>query len=156
MGASAMLMSSMGPMGIAVGIAIDEGIGKDINKAFVDTGFDLHTLSSGAINEAIQLNCDPENDTIAEFCNNSDAIFVEITRMAFRSMPGDSDRVVADIEMNVRFRDSASVHTLSAKADELCLDDSESLDFVKLNGEGSAKLLSTCLATLVERAAMKL
>ncbi len=42
-GAGMMLMSSMGPMGIAVGVAIDEGIGKDINKVAKEVGFNIQT-----------------------------------------------------------------------------------------------------------------
>ncbi|MFL0800351.1 MAG: hypothetical protein K6L80_07885 [Agarilytica sp.] len=42
-GAGMMLMSSMGPMGIAVGVAIDEGIGKDIDQAAKVAGFNIQT-----------------------------------------------------------------------------------------------------------------
>lgn len=43
-GAGVMLMSSMGPMGIAIGVAIDEGIGKDIDQAAKASGFDVQQL----------------------------------------------------------------------------------------------------------------
>ena len=40
-GAGMMLMSSMGPSGIAIGIAIDEGIGKDIENSLFAKGYDF-------------------------------------------------------------------------------------------------------------------
>ncbi len=50
-GAGMMLMSSMGSMGIAIGIAIDEGIGKDINKTADAAGFDIEQMLREEINE---------------------------------------------------------------------------------------------------------
>jgi hypothetical protein len=40
-GASFALMGAMGPMGAAIGVAIDEGISKDIRKNIEASGFDL-------------------------------------------------------------------------------------------------------------------
>lgn len=40
-GASFALMGAMGPMGAAIGVAIDEGISKDICKNIEASGFDL-------------------------------------------------------------------------------------------------------------------
>jgi len=36
-----MMSASMGAMGIAIGIAIDEGIAKDIHQPFIASGNDL-------------------------------------------------------------------------------------------------------------------
>lgn len=40
-GASFALMGAMGPVGAAIGVAIDEGISKDIRKNIENSGFDL-------------------------------------------------------------------------------------------------------------------
>ncbi len=43
-----MLMSSMGPMGIAIGVAIDEGIAKEIDGEARESGFDIKDVLSRA------------------------------------------------------------------------------------------------------------
>ena len=43
-GAGMMLMSSMGPMGIAIGVAIDEGIGKDIDAVYKQAGLNVSEI----------------------------------------------------------------------------------------------------------------
>ena len=43
-GAGMMLSSSMGPMGIAIGAAIDEGIGKDIEKNYRSGGYSIEAI----------------------------------------------------------------------------------------------------------------
>jgi len=49
-GAGMMMMSSMGPMGIAIGVAIDEGIAKDIGAAAETSGFSVEAT----LREALQ------------------------------------------------------------------------------------------------------
>jgi hypothetical protein len=45
-GAGVALMSTMGPVGIAVGVAIDEGIRKDLEASAESVGFDIGALVS--------------------------------------------------------------------------------------------------------------
>lgn len=51
-GAGMMLSSSMGPMGIAIGVAIDEGIGKEINETAVQGGFTIEKILVDAFQAA--------------------------------------------------------------------------------------------------------
>ncbi|MFL0810699.1 MAG: hypothetical protein K6L76_09815 [Agarilytica sp.] len=53
-GAGMMMMSSMGPMGIAIGVAIDEGIGKEIGEAANKADFDLASLLVAGLAGAAQ------------------------------------------------------------------------------------------------------
>jgi|GEM_PF-2831627 len=50
-GAGMMLMSSMGPMGIAIGVAIDEGIAKDIGASAAAAGVDVKALTEHAFSQ---------------------------------------------------------------------------------------------------------
>ena len=47
-GAGMMLSSSMGPMGIAIGVAIDEGIGKELDETAREGGFSIEELTTSA------------------------------------------------------------------------------------------------------------
>jgi hypothetical protein len=50
-GAGVALMSTMGPVGIAVGVAIDEGIRKNLEKSAQMAGFDIVALVNSAYEE---------------------------------------------------------------------------------------------------------
>lgn len=50
-GAGMMLMSSLGPAGIAVGVAIDQGIAKDIQTPFEQGGQSMEAIVTEAISE---------------------------------------------------------------------------------------------------------
>lgn len=54
-GAGIMLMSTLGAAGIAVGVAIDEGIGKDIDSAAVEVGFDIDAIVREAYQNAVNV-----------------------------------------------------------------------------------------------------
>lgn len=101
-GAGMMLMSSMGPMGVAVGVAIDEGIGKDINKAAVEAGFSIErTLREALINNAPKtLGCIQT---------------VTIDRYGFITQPGDDDPVTPQLHLTFTF---INTETLSVKYPE--------------------------------------
>jgi len=52
--AAAMMSAAMGPMGIAIGAAIEQGFGHDINKVFQQQGFTLRALVSDAFQQSFQ------------------------------------------------------------------------------------------------------
>jgi hypothetical protein len=51
-GAGIALMSAMGPVGIAIGVAIDAGIAKDIGTASIQQGFDIDALLQQGLSAA--------------------------------------------------------------------------------------------------------
>ncbi|SMF33870.1 hypothetical protein SAMN02745866_02141 [Alteromonadaceae bacterium Bs31] len=51
-GAGMMLSSSMGPMGIAIGVAIDEGIAKEIGEAAGKAEFDIAQIVKAAFDRS--------------------------------------------------------------------------------------------------------
>lgn len=75
-GAGVMLTSTMGPMGIAIGVAIDEGIGKDIQKAFTESGFQLSVF----VAESAKQHC---------WSTHSTDVKIRLAKVQFRSMGDD-------------------------------------------------------------------
>jgi hypothetical protein len=51
-GAGIALMSAMGPVGIAIGVAIDAGIAKDIGTASIQQGFDIDAMLQQGLSAA--------------------------------------------------------------------------------------------------------
>lgn len=91
-GAGMMLMSSMGPMGIAIGVAIDEGIANEIDVAARESGFDINDVLRRA------------------FHKNSRIVGVNaltIERYGFITRPGDDDPVAAQLHVYI-VRDDGS------------------------------------------------
>lgn len=146
-GASAMLMSSMGPMGVAVGIAIDEGIGKDIHTGFSEAGGDIGQLMHTAVSDGLTKACLSKQADLGQVCNRDVQILVRLQRIALKAAPGDSDLVVADVSFNIHFTGITKAFT-SREAD-VCNEKREILDAVKLNGALTSALLSDCVKNLV-------
>ena len=74
-GAGMMLMSSMGPMGIAIGVAIDEGIAKDIQTALTAVEANLQQF----LDKTVNIKC------AAQFPGGA---VMELERVEFKSIPG--------------------------------------------------------------------
>lgn len=140
-------MGAMGPMGIAVGIAIDEGIGKDINQAFVDQGFDHLSVFKNAFKGALLKVCSNDLDRLA-LCIHNDEIEVRITSLALKAAPGDSDRVISNVSFDVMYGDVAQ--SLTSSKNTLCTSElSDDLGVTKTNGTATKELLSACIDAMV-------
>lgn len=98
-GAGVMLMSSMGPAGIAVGVAIDVGIGKDIDKGIQDSGRVFSELLSRKLNTG----CAAINGIAL-----SEKPVVIIEKYGFRVAKGDSDSVVGWFTLRLNAENSDS------------------------------------------------
>jgi len=89
-GASMMLSSSMGAMGVAVGIAIDAGIAKDIGKVASESNFDIEAIVADVFEDQASKN-----------------IEVTIARYGFLTAPssdGISDPVVPQLHLLIKDR----------------------------------------------------
>ncbi|QTL38132.1 hypothetical protein [Pseudoalteromonas viridis] len=82
--AGPMLVGAMGPVGIAVGFAIDEGIGKDIGQAMDNSKEQGMWTMANAIAQQY-----PDVDTVA------------IQKLAFKAQRGDDDLAFARVELNL-------------------------------------------------------
>ncbi len=85
-GAGMMLMSSMGPMGIAIGVAIDEGIAKDIDGAARESGFAIKNVLGRAFQKIGS-------------GNNFNTLTIE--RYGFITRSGDNDPVAAQLHVYI-------------------------------------------------------
>ena len=85
-----MLMSSMGPMGMAVGVAIDVGIGKDIHETAVAGGVDFVEILQSHLQQT--LNSAPRHGIIS--------LDIKIEKYGFKTEPGENDPCVVDVELS--------------------------------------------------------
>tara|TARA_R110001592_G_scaffold349845_1_gene645488 strand:- start:9050 stop:9724 length:675 start_codon:yes stop_codon:yes gene_type:complete len=141
-GAGMMLMSSMGPAGIAIGVAIDEGISKEIHTAFSAH----HTFSSLAEHEThswLDRFCGEES-TKANLLCNADKLTVQIERYGFKTTSGDNDPVVSDIEINFSFSDK-QYHVKNAENIS-----TSPLEEVKKNGDISYDLFQKGIQSILD------
>lgn len=81
-GAGMMMMSSMGSMGIAIGVAIDEGIAKEIQASADQEGFDIEAIIKNAFTQG-------------------KPISVHVERYGFVSQAGENDPSTAQLVLVV-------------------------------------------------------
>lgn len=139
-GAGMMLSSSVGPMGIAIGVAIDEGIAKDIHAAFEADGHSLDALVKSAIDEAYELK--GYKALVAK--TGGEGAVVHLRRIGVKMSQGEN--VVADFDGEIRW--GAGVAQLPPV--EVADDASPvPLELVKKDGDVTFDLLRRALATAV-------
>lgn len=85
-GAGMALMSTMGPVGIALGVAIDEGIAKDIRETAVSGNVDFKVIFKNSISEIPSL---------------KNASRIEVKKYGFVIKDGSNDYVAAEIHLKV-------------------------------------------------------
>jgi hypothetical protein len=124
-GAGIALMSSMGPVGIAIGVAIDEGIAKNIRDTAKAGNVDFKTLLK---------------DSVATIATLKDAERIEVKTYGFVIKNGSKDYVAAVIMLTVIKGDVTSDVTLSSWSNQQALEDWVTLDDVKTNPEAIEKL----------------
>lgn len=98
-GAGIALMSTMGPVGIALGVAIDEGIAKDIRGAASTGGFDMQLQFSQSIDKQ------PQKEWRAVFIDGISASsslkrefpYIEVKRYGFKTTGGADDTTSAEL-----------------------------------------------------------
>jgi len=93
-GAGIALMSSMGPVGIAVGVAIDEGVRKRLLASALAEGFDIRSLVRKAYG------ADLDSGT-------GRSIQITILGYGMRLVPGSEDRVIPYLKLERVSEDGA-------------------------------------------------
>ena len=136
-GAGFMLTGAMGPMGIAIGIAIDEGIAKDIQEAANSQSFDIDYLIRNSFVES-------------QFICGVKAI--DVNHYGFKLLSGSDDLVEADISSRIYFFHSDPIDIINPlKIDgEVSGARSVSLAELKLNPELIEAVLSDSFKQLFE------
>lgn len=98
--AGVMMSSSMGPMGVAIGVAIDEGIAKDIRGALdgVDCRMDkIVEISFAAISRNYGVGVAPISSPPASRLD----IVVQVDEVKFRAFPSERDLTLAEVAMTI-------------------------------------------------------
>lgn len=98
--AGMMMSSSMGPMGIAIGVAIDEGIAKDIQAAADKAGCALDQVVAGAFEQA---SAQHGQSAIQEAPDSDDVAVIRIHRIGFAVTSGEADPAYVSAELSIRF-----------------------------------------------------
>ena len=143
--AGVMLVGSMGPMGIAVGVAIDEGIAKDIRTAFDNAGYSLLDFTQTQLQEALALRCkNTDTPPLAWLC--SGPLSINIDRLGFRLVSGEQDPAAPVFAFTLAATDAA------ASVSRHCVfpDYSVPLEQLKNTGESTAAALSSAINACFE------
>ena len=96
-GAGMMMAGTMGPMGIAIGVAIDEGIGKDIDRTARQGNVDIQTL----LFKAVDATLDKPGNPLARY--DADTIEIVVERYGFVTTPGEGDPVQPQLHLSFLF-----------------------------------------------------
>lgn len=96
-GAGMMMAGTMGPMGIAIGVAIDEGIGKDIDSTAGEGNVGIRAPLLEAAHAAL----DKPGNPLARIEADTAQIIVE--RYGFVTAPGDGDSVQPQLHISFLF-----------------------------------------------------
>lgn len=137
-GAGMMLMSSMGPAGIAIGVAIDEGIGKDIHTAFSTHG-QFSTIVESETQAWLAEVCSQQTKRQTSLCNESSVLTITIHRYGFHTTSGDNDPVVAELDISFSFPDKTIEHLMLKSLEEQLT--KAPLESLKTDGNASKTLL---------------
>lgn len=109
-GAGMMLSASMGPMGVAIGVAIDEGIAKQIGETAAAGGVDIRQIVETAFDES------PFNDSPDEYPR---PLKIRVLYYGFKTTSADehySDPVVAELKLAVEGAEGERVISVYADA----------------------------------------
>ncbi|MBW8184270.1 hypothetical protein [Shewanella nanhaiensis] len=105
-GAGIALMSTMGPVGIALGVAIDEGIAKDIRESAVASGFDMSLYVVKSVDKHSQSKLNPVvidlNYAGAGAGVSNELPSIEVKRYGFKTTGGGDDATVAELVVIVK------------------------------------------------------
>jgi hypothetical protein len=129
-GAGIALMSSMGSVGIAIGVAIDEGIAKDIRDTAKEGDVDFKALLQAAVSTI---------DTLKH------ADRIDVKRYGFVIKNSSKDYVAAEVCVTVVKGDVTNDVTLSSWSKQETLKDWVALDDVKTKPKAIEKLFLMAL-----------
>ena len=102
-GAGMMLSSTLGAAGVAVGIAIDEGIGKDLQAVADDGGIGIKPLLMAALRQQVRLS-DRDLRPVAAGAE----LLIRVERYGFILQPGRDDPTAAQLSLRVSRPGSAT------------------------------------------------
>ena len=145
-GAGMMLMSSMGAMGIAIGVAIDEGIGKEIQDSFVTSGGHFSAMVEAETRAWLNTYCQQSANQIAALCKAEQALELNIYRYGFVTTSGEEDPVTPELDMSFVIEGKETRLNLKDLSEEGL---TAPLEKIKKEGAVSAELLQNGFRSLL-------
>ena len=154
--AGMMLSGTMGPMGMAIGIAIDEGISKKIDATAKEYGFTIEDVLRAEL-MSIQGTAFMDKHVFDGSSEDSHLI-VKVIKYGFKTYPGDGDLVIPVLEAEF-ILDDVVKYQLSFPGTDIkdIKDDSHlpvdlihSLDDIQNNGQVIQKSFSAAVIFILE------
>lgn len=147
-GAGMMMAGTMGPMGIAIGVAIDEGIGKDIDGTAREGNVEIKTL----LREAAEAALDKPGHPLARI--EADTIQIVVERYGFVTASGEGDPVQPQLHVTFLY-DGDEKQTLRIpegfKSAPQFVFDTYQLDKIKTNAETIRRAFNNIVEFAVDR-----
>jgi hypothetical protein len=101
-GAGIALMSSMGPIGMAIGVAIDEGISKQITQTQLASNKHIKNLILQQAGNTLSGNYDVQWNTYSQIDSKSlHSNYIIIEKIGFRLQPGHADGVCGEVIISI-------------------------------------------------------
>ena len=138
-GAGMMMSASMGAMGIAIGVAIDEGIANEIHEAFVTSGNDFSDMVKRETKAWLSKSCIENKVILERLCYSNAALVVRVKRYGFVTTSGEGDPVKADLDIGFSMADQEEQRFTLNEPDGKFT--TAQLDVIKKDGESSSVLL---------------
>ena len=150
-GAGIALMSSMGPMGVALGVAIDVGIGKDIENPMKEAGFDVHMAMETGLQQAY------EEPVQWQWVEASAETQLRLKKYGFKILPGGDDLTAAYVELE--WVEGEKVTTVVYPNDFIAdgyTASGQPLTLLKERGEIGKELMEQAISLVIKRMVQKL
>jgi hypothetical protein len=140
--AGAMMSSSMGPMGIAIGVAIDEGIAKEIDAALVRANCKVDEVVESsflAVSHSYGM-------TAERVSSENAAVVLGIDRVGFKVLPSERDLTFSEVSISLTLRDETKKLTSRHTSDEQGIP----LEQIRRDGKVACELLQESVMALFD------
>lgn len=146
-GAGIALMGTMGPVGIALGVAIDEGIAKDIRKAVSHEKGDSKQFVTGLLTNQIEA----QGYSVALNSKPQTVPVITIKRYGFKIINGSTDATAAEWDVEIELKPGKKVKVQYPKDFNKDSIKTYVLADLKKDGMLGAELLTESLARVLKR-----
>jgi len=146
-GAGMMMSASMGSMGIAIGVAIDEGISKEIHESFVASGGSFSEIVMSETTTWLSVLCQDNLKKLNDLCSANATLNVRVYRYGFVTTSGENDPIKAELDIGFVVSNQTELRLDISELDDAPV---AALEKAKKEGEISLGLLTKGYQTLLE------
>lgn len=142
-----MMSASMGAMGVAIGVAIDEGIAKEVHESYVTSGGDFSELVKAETSTWLASTCNADQTVSKSFCQPSSNLSIKVYRYGFVTTSGEDDPVKAELDIGFVLTEQPELRLNLKNTSDA---PKAPLEAVKENGNVTFELLSQSYQILLE------